>query len=218
MPKLKALLNNIQRKPIVGALIIAAFYFFGTFGILLGFGNWFVPKTAFNLLLSFLILIIYQEELSYKLLLALLICYFVGFTAEFLGVQYGLIFGDYYYPDTLGPQLLGVPLVIGINWYLITFVVWNSIVKIRLNPFIKIFLASLLTTLIDVIIEPVAIALDFWKWEAQDVPIQNYVGWFVISLIIFSSYHLIKIPSRNVLAKHLLFWQLFFFIMLNLFL
>lgn len=217
MHKLKALHKQILNKTWIGAAVIAAFYFFGTVGILVGYGDWFIPKTAFNLLLSFLILLLYQESYNYKLLIALAACYIIGFTAEFLGVQYGLIFGDYYYPDTLGPQFLGVPLVIGINWYLITFTVWVLMNILSINGWLKVLLAAVLTTLIDVLIEPVAIALQFWTWDTVVVPLQNYLGWFIISVLIFSIYKAINIAVSNKVAVIILAWQLFFFIVLNLF-
>ena len=211
MHKLQA---KIQDRTYIGAIIIAAFYFFGTLGIILGYREWFVPKTAFNLLLTFAVLLLYQARIDKKLIIALAACYFIGFIAEYLGVAHGLIFGDYYYPSTLGPQLLGVPMIIGVNWFLITFVVWNELGKLEWPTILKIFLASLLTTLIDVIIEPVAIELNFWQWEGNVVPLQNYVGWFVISFFIFSIYSLLKLPLANKVSKYILFWQLFFFAIL----
>ena len=42
--------------------------------------------------------------------------------AEILGVNYGLIFGKYDYGDNLGLKLLGVPLLIGLNWVVLTFI------------------------------------------------------------------------------------------------
>lgn len=218
MDKLNKLHYQLLQRPIIGAVIISSFYFFGTFGILLGYGDWFVPKTAFNLLLSFVILICYQQELNYKLVFALFACYLIGFTAEYLGVAYGLIFGNYYYPDTLGPQFLGVPIIIGINWFIITFPVWSILAKWALNSWIKILLAAAATTFIDVLIEPVAISLDFWTWQGGDIPIQNYVGWYVISIIIFTIYSIIDVPKENKMSIVLLAWQLFFFIVLNIFL
>ncbi|MFQ3214159.1 MAG: putative membrane protein [Marivirga sp.] len=218
MDKLKTLRKYLLNRPWIGAVTIAAFYFFGTFGILIGYGDWFIPKTAFNLLLSFIVLLVYQQTINYKLIVALASCYLIGFTAEFLGVQYGLIFGDYYYPSTLGPQLFGVPFVIGVNWYLITFTVWSVLSRIVSIAWLRVFLAASITTLVDVLIEPVAIALKFWTWDTVEVPLQNYLGWFVISLLIFSIYQAINITVKNKMAPMLLAWQLFFFIVLNLFL
>jgi uncharacterized membrane protein len=39
-------------------------------------------------------------------------------------------------------------------------------------------MAALLMVALDVLIEPVAVALDFWQWENAVIPIQNFVMWF----------------------------------------
>ncbi|WKV13544.1 carotenoid biosynthesis protein [Marivirga harenae] len=209
---------NLKSKPIVGIIIISAFYFFGVIGILSANREWFVEKTAFNLSLSFVVLIMYQNHYKFSLIWAFVFCYVVGFLAEYLGVNFGLIFGDYYYPKTLGPQLGGVPVIIGINWFLITFCVASLIFPLKTNVFLKILLATITTVIIDVLIEPVAMELNFWNWENNEVPLQNYVGWAIVSFLIFSFYFLIKIPLRNKMSIVLLFWQVVFFVVLNLFL
>lgn len=40
----------------------------------------------------------------------------LAFTAEYLGDNYGLIFGSYHYTDALGPRLGGVPIIIVFAW------------------------------------------------------------------------------------------------------
>ncbi|MGM0581365.1 MAG: carotenoid biosynthesis protein [Bacteroidota bacterium] len=213
-----SILQNIKSRPFIGGIIITAFYFFGIIGILSDSKDWFIEKTAFNLSLSFLILIFYQKKYSLSLLWGFLFCYLIGFSAEYLGVNFGLIFGDYIYPDTLGPQLGEVPIIIGVNWFLITFCVASIIFPLKLNIIVKILLATILTVLIDFMIEPVAMELNFWNWENNEIPIQNYVGWAIISFLIYCFYAIIKIPLENKIALVLLFWQIVFFACLNLFL
>jgi len=212
-------IEKIRDRPLIGIIIISAFYFFGIIGIISPYQDWFIEKTAFNLMLSFLIVVLYQQSHDLRLISAIIFCYVIGFFAEFLGVNYGLIFGSYNYPDTLGPQLKGVPLIIGINWFIITFCVGAVIFRLSKMPLVvKVLLATVLTVLIDVLIEPVAMKIDFWNWSNNEVPFQNYLGWAVISLLIFSFYALIKIPFKNIVAVVLLIWQILFFGVLNLFL
>lgn len=212
----KTVIQRVKSLPIIGASVISAFYFFGIIGILSDYDDWFIEKTAFNLSLSFLILLLYQKRYSWSLLFAFLFCYLVGFTAEYLGVNFGLIFGDYVYPDTLGPQAVGVPVIIGINWFLITFCVASLIFPFKIHVLIKILLATFLTVFIDVLIEPVAMELHFWNWENNEVPFQNYLGWTLISFLIYSFYALIKVPLENRVSTVLLIWQVVFFSALNL--
>lgn len=213
-----SIIQKIKSRPLIGAVVITAFYFFGIIGILSGNKDWFIEKTAFNLSLSFLILVLYQNKYSLSLLWGFLFCYLIGFSAEYLGVNFGLIFGNYIYPDTLGPQLGGVPMIIGINWFLITFCVASVIFPLKLNILVKIFLATLFTVLIDFMIEPVAMELDFWNWDNNEIPIQNYIGWAIISFLIYSFYAIIKLPLENKIALILLIWQILFFVCLNFFL
>lgn len=42
--------------------------------------------------------------------------------AEILVVSYGIIFGNYKYGEILGYKVLGVPLIIGINWCILTLI------------------------------------------------------------------------------------------------
>jgi putative membrane protein len=213
-----SIIEKIKSRPVFGLVIISAFYFFGIIGILSNNKEWFIEKTAFNLSLSFLILLLYQQKYSWSILWAFLFCYVIGFTAEYLGVNFGLIFGNYIYPDTLGLQIGGVPIIIGINWFLITFCVAALLFPLKISKAIKILLATLVTVLIDVLIEPVAMELNFWSWENDIIPFQNYLGWAIISFLIFSFYSILKLSFKNKIAIFLLIWQIIFFAALNLFL
>ena len=37
--------------------------------------------------------------------------------------------------------------------------------------------------LLDFLIEPVAIRLNFWTWENNIIPIQNYLMWFLVAFV-----------------------------------
>ncbi len=205
----------IQSKPLIGIVILSAFYFFGILGINSEQANWYIEKTAFNLCLSLIVLLLYQKMLNYRFWLGLLFCYLIGFTAEYLGVTYGILFGSYLYPPTLGPQLGGVPLIIGINWFLLTFCVWALLKKTQVRSVFLLIPATIITVAIDMLIEPIAIVLDFWKWENNIIPLQNYIGWAIISFLIFSFFSFIKIPTNNKIYWVLLAWQVLFFLSLN---
>ncbi|MBK6266878.1 carotenoid biosynthesis protein [Marivirga sp. S37H4] len=213
--KLTNTLQFIQSRPAIGIVILSAFYFFGIIGIQSEAAKWFIEKTAFNLLLSLVILLTYQQTFNFRLWIGFLFCYFIGFFAEYLGVTYGILFGSYEYPDTLGIQWNGVPVIIGVNWFLLTFCIWALMRKTSFSPAFLIIPATILTVLVDILIEPVAISLNFWQWENNTVPLQNYVGWGFISFLIFSFYALIRIPTDNKIYWALLAWQIIFFASLN---
>ena len=70
--------------------------------------------------------------------------------------------------------------------------------------------------LMDVLIEPIAISLDFWTWALGDIPLQNYVMWFFVSFIMnaIMSFNRLKIDYR--ISFGLLLSQILFFTLLSL--
>jgi putative membrane protein len=77
-------------------------------------------------------------------------------------------------------------------------------------------MGSLLMVGLDILIEPVAIALDFWEWSEGSIPLKNYLGWFVISSILQILFHLLRFDKNNILAKYVIFVQAIFFIILQI--
>ena len=142
----------------------------------------FLALTPFNLVLTFGLLIWGNDDFSFNFFKVISVLFLIGFFVEVLGVYSGLLFGEYHYGKTLGFQFLEVPLIIGVNWVLLvvsSFAVSSYFVS---NSIFKIVLASTIMVLLDVMIEPVAIRLDFWHWQAGDIPTQNYLMWFVVAL------------------------------------
>jgi putative membrane protein len=80
-------------------------------------------------------------------------------------------------------------------------------------------MSALLMVGLDVLIEPIAIELDFWTWAGGYVPFQNYVGWFVIAFVLQFAFHkAIPKDMTNHVAVILFGLQILFFGLLNLFL
>lgn len=151
-------------------------------GIASGFEDWFIALSPLNLLLLF-VLIIWVSPHKKQLFLLMLIPFFIGYIAEVLGVNYGLIFGDYSYGDNLGFKVLGVPLLIGVNWAILTYITSNISKQIHPNIFLSSAIAALLMTSLDVLIEVSAPRFDYWRFKGGFAPVQNYIGWYLISLI-----------------------------------
>jgi putative membrane protein len=75
--------------------------------------------------------------------------------------KYRTHFGNYVYKTTLGWKFLETPLIIGVNWILLTCSVVYSIEnKIKSNLGIA-FASACLLVLLDILIEPVAIQYNF---------------------------------------------------------
>lgn len=194
--------------------VVALLHLVGVIGLLSPFEPYFRLLTPFNLIACGLILWINHSENSPGLRWFMGIVFVLGFVVEYLGVTYGWIFGHYSYGATLGPKLAGVPVIIGLNWLLIIYCVsvLTDLLPVPLS--LKVVSGATLAVLIDTLIEPVAIRYDFWSWDAGFVPLQNYLGWFMVSLVMISLYHLFKVKAENRLALPYYFIQLFFFLVL----
>lgn len=139
-----------------------------------------------------------------------------GVLVEVVGVNTGLFFGEYEYGSELGPKLFGVPIVLGFNWYCVVAAsahLSKSIFKTDNYILLSLISATLCTTL-DFVIEPVAMANDFWDWGIGYVPVFNYVCWFVFSFG-FSLLYFRILKEINKTAVSLFFIWLIFFLLLN---
>lgn len=178
----------------------------------------------------FLLLSKSQRNPSKKYFIFFLIAFMTGMITEIIGVNSGLLFGHYQYSNVFGLKLFGVPLLIGLNWFIIvtcagSFFNQNLALvqqKFSLN-FSKIALViyeivggAIIATCFDIILEPVAIELNFWTWENSQVPISNYICWFLISAALLAVNRYFKMLERNSFATILFIIQGSFFLTLNL--
>lgn len=141
-----------------------------------------------------------------------------GFTVEAIGVNTGLLFGEYEYGQELGWKVLGVPVVLGFNWYCVVAACAHVVLRWAPRNWPLVLHATLvggLCTALDFLIEPVAMHYDFWDWQDHIVPIFNYVCWWLFATI-FAGVYLHYIQVQNKTAQLLFFVWLVFFLLLNL--
>ncbi|GDX63034.1 hypothetical protein LBMAG34_5680 [Candidatus Saccharibacteria bacterium] len=146
----------------------------------------------------------------------------VTFIAEYLGINTGRLFGEYYYNSVgNGPLLGGVPPLLMLTYFSITYgTYW--VIRILLGDFgvirgIKILwlsiLGGLIATLTDLAADPVNSTVNqVYIWTKGGiffgVPYENFTGWlleiaiaFVIISVIFgyitNSPKLKSLPSKN---------------------
>ena len=115
-----------------------------------------------------------------------------GLVAEAVGVATGIPFGAYAYNGTLGPAVLGVPVVIPLAWTMMgypAFVVGRRIGRSRAAA--AVAAAAALATW-DLFLDPQMVDAGHWTWrdtvgpELLGVPVVNYLGWFVVALLMMS--------------------------------
>jgi len=130
---------------------------------------------------------------------------------EILGVKTKLIFGEYEYGNVLGIKIYDVPIIIGFNWALIILGAIQISEKYIDKKYIAIIVSSFLAVLFDFILEPVAVKLVYWSWKGNNIPVQNYLAWFVISLLASFLYFILKIKINSSLPKIYFIVQIIFF-------
>jgi putative membrane protein len=208
--------KNSKLKLKVSIIILVAFYISGIIGILTKNQTIdFLSLTPLNLLVNATLLLLNHQKGTNKQWLVFLIIAVIGYFIEVIGVTTGVIFGDYFYKTTLGWKLFETPLIIGVNWMLLTYgVVYTIGIKIKNTIGIALASAFVLVAL-DILIEPVAMKYDFWTWKQAIVPFKNYIAWFFISFILCYIVAHYKSMSKNNFAPYLLVMQFIFFGIFN---
>ena len=212
------------------------FHICGLVGILLSeYKTWFIKNSLVNLLVMAVLIVLTHRLKNKNFLFFFIITFIAGFTVEVLGIHTGLIFGRYTYGDVLGIKLFNVPLIIGINWFIIIYCTGMFIsfyenyimekliergitINNRLTLISFIVDASLLALIFDWVMEPVAVKLGYWKWETAGIPLYNYISWILVSAILLTLFRRLIGDNRNIFAVHLFIIQLLFFLVLRTFL
>ena len=200
--------------PSRSTLFICALYiihFSALMGIYLGYIQWFLSKTWAILFLIFLVLWDGLPKKNIKISWPILAVFFIGFMAEWLGVKFGFLFGDYSYGANLGMKLDDVPIIMGINWVILSLASRGIIQRFFKLPVMKILVSSVLMVSLDILIEPLAPQLDYWSFDTMVAPLSNYIGWLIYSILIQSLLELVQFKGHFKISLHILIIQLLFF-------
>lgn len=200
----------------ISIVILFIFHVVGVVGLSSDYQDSFLRLTPLNLLLSLGLFFWANNDFSVQFYKVTAILFALGFLVEVIGVSTGVLFGEYTYGATLGFKLFETPLMIGVNWILLSLASFGISSFFLKKQLPIILLSSLLMVLMDVLIEPIAISLDFWTWALGDIPLQNYVMWFFVSFIMnaIMSFNRLKIDYR--ISFGLLLSQILFFTLLSL--
>ena len=227
---IKSVSKTVSVNRTITATVLAfVMHLSGALGMLFWRRDWFLMLTPFNLLVMFFLLIWTLPEKSKAIYRFFILAFCLGVGTEMIGVKTGLFFGQYQYGKVMGFSFNGVPLLIGIYWFIIVYASGLLAIKIRdifsngesrSGAFTKwtaaffIIGGASLATLFDYIMEPAATKLGFWSWENDSIPVLNYLSWFLVSFCILFF-------SRSVSLKHhpfainLLLIQALFFLILR---
>ncbi|MEO8794460.1 MAG: carotenoid biosynthesis protein [Daejeonella sp.] len=207
-----------SNKPLISSILIILFHVVGLIGFLTpSLSPLFIKIVPFHLLLMMLLLIFAHPDRNKEYWLFIVVTYFAGFIIELLGVTSGLIFGSYHYGDTLGWKISEVPLLIGINWVILIYCTGAVVKRFKIKSYIvRSLIGALFLVLLDILIEPIAIKFDYWRWDEMNIPFQNYIAWFVFSFIMLQFFFARQFRKKNLSADTMLICQVVFFLVLNL--
>ena len=201
----------------VSVFVIWLFHISGFIGIAFGNRELFAAFTPINLFISFYLLFSNQIEFSNRNLMSCLAIFLIGMVAEILGVNYGFIFGEYIYLENLGYKIFGVPVLIGVQWILLTFITGSfSSHLFQKNKLKSIISGVLIMILLDLLIEPIAPKLGFWVFSSSVAPFQNYLGWFIIAFFCQIAFQFGINKKEKTFSFHLLIINFLFFGLLNI--
>lgn len=114
-----------------------------------------------------------------------------SFAIELVGVHTGLIFGDYEYSERLGWMIGQVPLLIPLAWLMMMYPSLLLGWELGRSRFLFAPILSAWTMASwDLFLDPQMVGEGYWVWfdangnSTQEIPISNFVGWFVVTLVI----------------------------------
>ena len=185
-------------------------YVVGLIGILLPVTrSFFLSLTPYMLLFSFLIVYLEEGRWVIRNILAILLILLFSFGIEYVGVNYGYLFGDYKYGSILGFKYYHVPVIIPLTWAMLSIAA-RSLINLVINQYvISALLSAIVITAYDFLLELVAVRFGWWWWANGEIPIFNYICWFIFSFIFQLLFR--KIPSITGRSYWMIFVHLLFY-------
>lgn len=209
----------ISKKLAFSVAVLLIFHLVGIWGLVFsGNAAYYQQLTPLNLLLTNILLFINHQAFNRNFLFFAGLTFLVGFLAEVVGVHTGWLFGEYAYGQALGLKLWNVPLLIGLNWVMLVYCTGAVARKWFKNFLGAAFTGATLMTLLDFLIEPVAMRYDFWTWQSNQIPVYNYACWFGLAFLLQLVFQKLQNNSINPMAPVVLVTQTVFFLVLNLYL
>ncbi len=207
---------NTMTNDRVAKIAIALWYLVGIAGFMIRpLQPFFQKLTPIGMLMAAALLLYFHEPKNLKNGLIFTGIALFGFVIELIGVNTQAIFGYYIYGESLGPKLFDTPLITGINWLVLIYCISALAKPIRNTWYFPLVGASAMV-IFDWLMEPVAIANDMWYWAFVNIPLKNYIDWFLVSGFIFLMIRILKLEINNRIAGFLFLMQVLFFTALNI--
>lgn len=141
----------------------------------------------------------------------------VSWGYEQVGVETGLIYGNYHYTEYLGYKMGHVPIIIPLAWFMMiypSYIIANMIFskpRLHQNKISQIIVLSLLSAVVmtawDFVVDPYLSGptVNAWVWEKGGayfgIPIHNFFGWILTTFSIYLIYRVFESKTRPVENK-----------------
>jgi putative membrane protein len=205
-----------QREQNLLILVIILFHLVGLIGFAIpAVQPFFIKLVPWHILLMLVVILCSHRPMEGKFILFTLLIIISGLVLEWMGVHKNWIFGDYSYGQALGVQLDAIPITIGVNWFLLVYSagVLMQLSRIR-SAIMRIITGAIILVLLDLLIEPVAQHFNYWHWTNGIIPLKNYLGWFIVSVVMLFVFEQFKFKKQSIVAVVLLAVQFVFFAVL----
>ena len=115
-----------------------------------------------------------------------------GFGIEVLGTATRFPFGSYAYGGDLGPQVLGVPLLIPFAWSMMAYPCLLTARRLASSRITIALISGFLLASWDLFLDPQMVSEGYWTWQdttwvlpgIDGIPLQNFLGWLLSSFIL----------------------------------
>ncbi|WP_461448976.1 carotenoid biosynthesis protein [Mucilaginibacter sp.] len=194
-------------------IIIVLFHIVGLIGFAIpALQPFFMKLVPWHILLMLIVILYSHRPVEGKFIAFALLIFSSGIILEWIGVHKNWVFGNYTYGNTLGLKLDAIPLIIGVNWFLLVYSTGVLMQRARIRSLLfRVITGAVILVLLDLLIEPVAQHYDYWQWANNIIPLKNYAGWFVVSAALLFLFELFKFKRQGIVAPVLLTVQFVFF-------
>jgi putative membrane protein len=208
--------ESTRREQALLILVIIIFHVVGLIGFAVPtMRPLFLQIVPWHILLMLVVIICSHRPMEGKFILFALLIFISSIIVEWLGVHKGWIFGNYSYGQTLGIKVDEIPLIIGVNWFLLIYSAGVLMQRTRIKSIlIRVIVGAIILGLLDLIIEPVAQHFDYWHWTNNIVPLKNYLCWFGVSAVMLFVFEKFGFRKQGVVAPVFLLVQFVFFMVL----
>lgn len=136
----------------------------------------------FGAILAFF-LILKREYGNKRLLETLILAFAYGLLLEIINTH---LSRSYSYSDNFLFQIYGIPLAIAAGWAIIYYAARIAAEFYQLKWYQAPFFMALIAVIFDLVLDPIAIRLQFWFWRISadqewfGVPYDNLIGWMAV--------------------------------------